>query len=198
MTIDEQAILNEVNANKWAVLYRCRWSQPDADRIVPQLIRLLDSTDPLIIQESLRALFRIGKPASPAAHRVAAVTRAKDSMTRRLAVLALGQIAHEDPEVCVEPLVLTLSDPACCQDALRALAFIGSAAASALHPIKPLLSNADARVRKAAVIAAAEIGASDPEIVALIQNAATDGHRAVRDAANKCLQNIATGSQSLE
>lgn len=37
MSAEEQAILYLVNADNWAELYRCRWSAPDADRVVPQL-----------------------------------------------------------------------------------------------------------------------------------------------------------------
>ena len=36
MSIAEQAILDRVNADNWALLYRCRWSKPDAEHVVPQ------------------------------------------------------------------------------------------------------------------------------------------------------------------
>lgn len=193
MTIDEQAIIDEVNADNWAMLYRCRWSRPDADRVVPQLAKLLDSTAPQIRHESLRALFRIGTPAAPAARRVAELTRSKDSMTKRLAVLTLGQIAHTQPNVCVDPLASTLNDPECCRDALRALAFIGSEAKTAINQVKQLFDSADAKVRKAAVVAAAEIDASNPEIITLLQKATTDRSKIVRDAASKCLQTAENG-----
>ena len=193
MTTDEQAILDEVNANNWAILYRCRWSQPDADRVVPQLAKLLDSTAPQITHESLRAIFRIGTPAAPVAPRVIELIRSKDSITKRLAVLALGQIAHTIPNVCVEPLASTLSDPECCRDALRALAFIGGEAKSAINQVQTLITSTDAKVRKAALITAAEIDASNPEIIALLQKATTDRSKTVRDAANKCLQTAESG-----
>ena len=193
MSTDEQAILDEVNADNWAMLYRCRWSQPDADRLVPQLAKLLDSTAPQIRQESLRALFRIGTPAAPSARRVAELTRSKDSMTKRLAVLALGQIAHTIPKVCVDPLASTLSDPECCRDALRALAFIGSEAKTAISQIKPHFTNADAKVRKAAVMAAADIDATNPDIITLLEKATTDRSKIVREAANKRLQTAKIG-----
>ncbi|QDT57987.1 HEAT repeat protein [Stieleria bergensis] len=188
MINDEQAVLDEVNADKWAMLYRCRWSQPDADRVVPQLTELLDSTNPLITHESLRALFRIGTPAARAAPRVAELTESDDSMTRRLAVLALGQIAHTIPDACVGPLASALSDAECCRDALRALAFIGSEAHNALDQVKPLFSNPDAKVRKAAVMAASAINAADTEIIELLHRAVADRSKIVREAASKCLQ----------
>ncbi|QDU37976.1 HEAT repeat protein [Maioricimonas rarisocia] len=188
MTTDEQAILDQLNADDWALLYRCRWSQPDADRVVPQLAKLLDSNAPEIRQEALRALFRIGTPAAPAAQRVAELTRTEDPLTRRLAVLALGQIAHTIPDVCVHPLASTLSGPECCRDALRVLAFIGGEAKTAIDQVKPLFDSADAKVRKAAVVAAASIDPSNPEVFALLRKATKDRSRIVRTAASKCLQ----------
>ena len=193
MPTDEQAFLDEVNADNWAMLYRCRWSQPDAERVVPQLEQLLDSTAPLVRHESLRALFRIGTPAAAAARRVAELTRSKDLMTKRLAVLALGHIAHTIPEVCVEPLASTLSDSDCCLDALRALAFMGGRAKAAINQVKPLFGDSNAKVRKVAVMAASQIDASDPEVKGLLQKATTDRSVIVRDAANKCLQTANNG-----
>ena len=193
MSTDEQAVLDGVNADNWAMLYRCRWSKPDTDRVVPQLTELLESRNPKITQETLRVLFRLRTPATSAAPRVAELTRSHDSMTKRLAVLTLGQIAHKIPDVCVDPLASALSDALCCQDALRALAFIGAEAHGALERVKPLFSNPDAKVRKAAVVAAPAINALDPEIIEPLHRASTDRSKIVREAAGKCLQTARIG-----
>ena len=48
LTADAQAILDRVNADNWAMLYRCRWSKPDAERVVPELAdRITDWLDGL-------------------------------------------------------------------------------------------------------------------------------------------------------
>lgn len=190
MTKQERAILKRFNAHDSEILYRCRWSQADADEVVPQLIDLLDSTDPLIQHEALRALFTIGTPGAPAADRVAELTRSADEMAKRLAVLALGQIAYTMPDVCVEPVAETLSDPACCRDALRILAYIGPAASGAIDRVKPLFSNADAKVRKDAVKAAANMSPTDPEVLNLLHQATNDRSKIVREAASKCLRGL--------
>jgi HEAT repeat protein len=188
MSADEQAILDHVNADNWAVLYLCRWSKPDAERVVSQLVGLLDSGDSQITQEALRALFRIGTPAALAAPHAAKLIRSPETMTKHLAVMTLGQIAHKSPDLCVEPLASALNDPTCCRDALRALTFIGPEAEGALDRIKPLFSDSDAKVRKAAVVAAAAINVTDPEIIELLRHALGDRSRIVREAAGKCLQ----------
>ncbi|WDI42599.1 HEAT repeat domain-containing protein [Bremerella sp. P1] len=190
MTQEEQATIDRFNADNWAMLYRCRWSPEDADQVVPQLLELLKSKDPEIQQESLRALFRIGTPAAPAANQVAELTCSNVPMTKRLAVLAIGQIAYELPEVCVGPVAATLSDPECCRDALRILKYIGEAAAGALDKVKPLLSNPDAKVRRDAVKALAKMNAADPQVIDLIREATNDGSKIVREASSKCLKSI--------
>ncbi len=190
MSAQEQAILDRVNADNWAVLYRCRWSRLDAEREVPQITDLLESSDFLIVNEALRALFRIGTPAASAAPVVAKLTRSKHPITKQLAVLTLGQIAHEIPTVCVETLALVLDDPLCCRNALRSLAFIGPDAIGALKYVLPLFTNSDANIRKAAVEAAAAIDAEKPEIAEMIRKATTDRSKIVREAASKCLRKV--------
>jgi HEAT repeat protein len=196
MNIVEQAILDRVNADDWAVLYRCRWSKPDAEQVVPQLEKLLESEDSQIRDEALRALFRIGTPAVSAASGVAKLTRSQEPMTKRLAVLTLGQIAHEVPALCVEPLASVLSDPLCCRDAMRSLAFIGPKANAALERVEQRFSDPDAKIRKAAVVTAAAIDITHPRVIELIGKASADRSKIVREAAAKCLQMAKTGQPS--
>lgn len=189
MSADDQAILDRVNAEHWAELYRCRWSTPDAERVVPQLMQLLGSDDSRIVDEALRALFRIGTAAISAAEPVARLVQSNSPITKRLAVLALGQIAHAAPALCVEPIASVLTDPLCCRDALRLLAFIGPKAGTALDRVLPLFKDKDAKVRKAAVVTAASINRDHPAVMELLQLASKDRSKIVREAAVKCLRN---------
>jgi HEAT repeat protein len=193
MSDAELAILNRVNADNWAELYRCRWSTADAERVVAELAELLASQSPEIIQETLRALYRIGSPAISLAPQVAGLTRSSDPMTKRLAVLTLGAIAHTMPSLCVEPLASTLHDQKCCRDALRILASIGPPAQESLDRVKPLFFAAEAKVRKAAVETASAINVSDPDVVRLLHQATADRSKEVRDAASKRLKAAQTG-----
>ena len=77
---------------------------------------------------------------------MARLTQSLFPITKQLAVLTLGQIAHTVPALCVEPLTSALTDPMCCRDALRILAFIGPKAETALERALPLFKNTDAKV----------------------------------------------------
>jgi hypothetical protein len=90
---DPVQYLELVNANNFAVLYKCRCSSEESASVVPKLIALLRHDAPGIRQEALRALHRIGPTASSAAPAVADVWAAGDILTRRLAVLTLGRLA---------------------------------------------------------------------------------------------------------
>ena len=189
MSAYEQAILDRVNAENCAELYRCRWSEPDAERVVPQLVPLLRSDDPQIIDETLRALFLIGTPAISAAEPVARLTESDSPITKQLAVLTLGQIAHTIPGLCVEPLASVLTDSLSCRNALRTLAFIGSKAETALDRVLPLFRDTDAKVRKAAVVTAASIKSDHPDVMEILHLASKDRSKIVREAAQKFLRN---------
>ena len=185
MSVAELAILKRVNADNWAALYRCRWSASDAQELVPQLQKLLESDDPLIINEALRALFRIGTPAVSAAPEVAFLTRSQDPLTKQLAVLTLGQIAHSVPSLCVESLAAALADPLCCRDAMRSLAFIGPKAIGAIDRVLNRFSDPDSKIRKGALVTATAIDAEHPAVAELINDALSDRSKIVRDAAAK-------------
>lgn len=193
MSIAERAILDRLNADNWAVLYRCRWSKPEAEQVVPQLEKLLDSEDCQIVDEALRGLFRIGTPAVSAASRVASLIQSQEPITRQLAVLTLGQIAHKVPGLCVEPLASVLSDPLCCRDAMRSLAFIGRNALAVIERVHQRFDDRDAKIRKAALVTATAIDCTHPGTINLIDKALKDPSKVVRDAANKCVQKVKTG-----
>lgn len=194
MTDREQAILDGVNANHHAALYRCRWSAPDAQVVVPQLVSLLTSGSPEIVDDALRALFLIGTPAESAAPGVAALLGSSRPITKSMAVLALGQIAHRRPELCVGPLTATLTDESCCRNALRILAYIGAPAKCALEEVLRLYSKRDAKIRKAVVLTAVAIGAECGEVVVLLKTASSDRSKIVRDAARRAAGQRGTAS----
>lgn len=189
MSADEQDILDHLKADDREKLYRCRWSPPDAERVVPQLIQLLESHDVQIVDEALRSLFCIGAPAVAAAMPVARLTQSPLPITKHLAVLTLGQIADTAPELSVGPLTSVLNDPMCCRDAMRALAFMGPKAEASLEHIVPFFNDPIAKVRKSAIVAAALIHADHPEVVEGLRRATGDRSKIVREAAHKYLKN---------
>jgi HEAT repeat protein len=152
------------------------------------LVQLLRSGDSQIIDEALRALFRIGTAAILAAEPVAKLTQSQSPITKHLAVLTLGQIAHTVPVLCVEPIASVLTDRLCCRDAMRVLAFIGPKAEAALDRVLPLFKDTDAKVRKAAVVTAASIKADHPDVMEILRLASKDRSKIVREAVVKSLR----------
>jgi hypothetical protein len=190
MTEKERSLLDQISADNYAALYRCRWSAPDAESLVPKLVELLFSSDPTVVDEALRSLFRIGTPAVSAAPQVAKLTGSLRPITKRLAVLALGQIAHGNADLCVEALMEPLTDESCCRDVLRILAFIGRPARLGYDSVAKLYTNRDAKTRKAVIETAVAIADDRSKVVALLNVATRDRSKLVRDAAVKWLANI--------
>jgi hypothetical protein len=178
-------ILSGLAVDNRALLYRCRWSQDDADRIIPQLIHILYDHDDTIVHEALRSLFTIGAPAARASASVIPLTTSTNQMTRQLAVLTLGQIAHHEPDVCVSPIAKTLQDPECRHDALRILAFIGGGAREALSDVIACYESADAKTRKLALKGALSIDSDSTATHGLIEKAKRDRSKIVRDVISK-------------
>jgi len=177
-----------VNRDNRCMLYKCRWSSDEANRIVPELIRVLSDEDHLLVDESLRALFVIGTPAVAAACHVVPLISSSFPITRQLAVLALGQIAHKRPEICVEPMTKALDRDDVSQNALRILAFLGGKATIALPAIVEKYRSEDAKTRKMVVTAVAAIDAYSEMVRQLFANAKTDCSKLVRAAADKALE----------
>jgi len=180
-----------VNRDQRAILYRCRSSSEVAAQIVPELIRILSDEGHLLVDESLRALFLIGTPALAAATHVIPLISSPFPITRQLAVLTLGQIALQKPEVCVQPIARALDDEDCCQDALRILAFLGSNARNALPAIVAKYETKEARTRSLVVKAVAAIDGRSETARELFGKARADRSKDVRSAVEKALKSAA-------
>jgi HEAT repeat protein len=99
-----------------------------------------------------------------------------------------GHIAHTVPSLCVEPLASVLTDPLCCRDAMRSLAFIGRNAEAAIDRVQQRFSDRDAKIRKAALLTAVTIDSKYPGTIELVGKASLDRSKEVRDAAARCSQ----------
>ena len=178
----------KVMADNLAVLYRCRWSDDDAQRVVPRLTEILSDNDPGVVDEALRALFKIGTPAVAAASRVAPLIDSEHRITRQLATLALGQIAHKEPGLCVGPVTAALDRDECRHDALRILKFLGHAAKSSIVKVVSYYDSPDAKTRRLAAVTAIAIDAESEVVQQLAATAASDRSKAVRTAVQKAMR----------
>lgn len=180
----------EVMADNRAVLYRCRWSNDDARRVVPRLTRILSDKDPAVVDEALRSLITIGTPAVAAASSVIPLIYSEFPITRSLATLALGQIAHKEPNLCVGPLTAALDYDECRHDALRTLKFLGQAARSSLKVVTSYYDSPDAKTRKLVAVTAIAIDAGSAITQQLAARAASDRSEAVRTAVQKAMMAV--------
>jgi HEAT repeat protein len=181
-------IIAEANANNQELLYRCRWSPVDAERVVPELLQVLSDGDSELVDEALRSLFTIGVPARSAALRVIQLMQGGRPLTRQLATLTLGQIAHQDPNICIAPLVGALAYEECRHDALRILTFMGSASRCALPEVVPYCESPDAKTRRLAILAVMSMDEGSEIVQTIIARARADRSKAVRSAVDKALQ----------
>ena len=178
----------DVMADNCAVLYRCRWSDVDAQRVVPRLTQILSDNDPAVVDEALRALFTIGTPAVAAASRVAPLIDSEHRITRQLATLALGQIAHKEPDLCVGPVTGALDRDECRHDALRILKFLGYAARSSIVKVASYYDSPDAKTRRLAAVTAIAIDAKSEVVQELATRVESDRSKAVRTAVQKAIK----------
>jgi vesicle coat complex subunit len=181
-------IIAEVTANNSAILYRCRWNRDEASRVIPELIQVLSDEDPAFADKALRALFTVGTAAVAAAPRVAQLIDNERPITRQLATLTIGQIAHESPCVCAGAVTLALRHKECRDAALRILKFLGSAAKSALPEVLPLCECSDAGTRKQAILAVISMDRQSPDAQRIIAKGRADPSKAVREAVEKAAQ----------
>lgn len=180
--------LAEVMADNRAMLYRCRWSKLDALHVVPELIRILSDDNPVIVNEALRALFTIGTPAVAAASSVARLIGSENPITRQLATLALGQIAHKEPDLCVGSVTEALDHDECRHDALRILKFLGHAARNSITKVASYYDSSHAKTRRLAALTAIAIDAESEVVQQIATKAASDRSKAVRTAVEKELK----------
>jgi HEAT repeat protein len=176
-------ILDRVNADNFAVLYRCRWRPEVAEEIAPQLAELLTHFDSRIVAESLRALHRIGPAAFSSKSAVHLSLSHSDLIVRKLAVSALAAICLERPNDAIPGIVIAADDSELLETCLMALINFGSAAASAAPLFCRCYKNRNSKIRRLAVRALRACGATDDESVEVMLTALHDSSNDVRRAA---------------
>lgn len=157
-----------------------------ADALVPRLLELYSKEGVAwTARQSIgQALARLGKGAVP---RLRVALRERDPLRTGLVCQALGAIG-EDAEDAVDDLVALLTEAQGLiwwAEAGSALAGIGK---PAVKPLKKLLKERDANVRREVAVAFGRMGAeAKPAVSTLKRMARSDGDMAVRQAAERAV-----------
>lgn len=194
VTLSEaQTTLDEMEANKFAELYKSRWNADHASTIVPSLIRCLSVSDTAVLYRTMSALGRIGHESEQAIDAVIDLIPHVDPIINDLAVHTLGRIGLRSPARVIPTLTKAASIVVTQKQALFALLGFGHAAASTAPVFAEAFRSRDSRIRKLALRGLKEIGASADIVEPVLSLALNDKNREIRTAAEK----LAASSQQV-
>jgi hypothetical protein len=102
--MDENKILDVLETDNRALLYKARWNEKIAGEVVPQIIDLLSSSNRETLRRSLNVLVTIGPSARSALDAVIPYLQSDDDVISRCAALAVSCIALHDSDAAIQPL----------------------------------------------------------------------------------------------
>ena len=179
------AFLNAVEADYRAACYKARWDDTAAAEIVPKLTALLDSNDRDTLLRSLGAFVTIGPLACDAAPKIAELLPSSEPCVFQAAAIALARVSLRKPSPAIQPLVEAADVPGNEKYAMLALIEFGNAAKSAAPVFVRSFVNSSASIRRLALRGLAAVGADDAVLSEMLQQAASDKSKEVREYALK-------------
>lgn len=180
-------LLNKVEARDRELLFKARWDRPVAAKIVPPLVELLHSPDPLIVLRTLSALITIGPEAHSAAASIVPLLRSDDRRIYETAAIALACVALRKPSRAVRPLLDMAKDSGRLKYAMFALVSLEHGAKSAAPFFAAAYDSKDSRIRRLALRGLKEIGAEARFAVPVLKRALSDRTLGIRTYAKKIL-----------
>ena len=180
-------VLNKVEARDRALLFKARWDRPAAANIVPPLVELLRSPNPLIVLRTLSALITIGPEAHSAAASIVPLLGSDDRRIYETAAIALACVALKKPSRAVPPLLEMAKDGDRLKYAMFALVSLEHGAKSAAPLFAAAYDSKDARIRRLALRGLKETGAEARLAVPVLKKALADRTQEIRTYAKKIL-----------
>jgi len=184
-TSEAQETLEQLEANQFEALYRCRWDTERAADVVPLLVSCLGVADTKVLHKALLALFRIGPAAHSAADAVIRLMFHPDTLICEVATHTLGGVCCHCPERAIKPLAQVPLDPKLQKAALFSLIGLGRGAAPAAPVFVASFESRDARIRRLAVRGLARSGAKRSVAGPILSRALKDRNGQVRAAAER-------------
>ncbi len=190
-TLEAQETLDQLEANQFEALYRCRWDTEHTAVVVPLLVSCLGVDDTEVLHRALLALFRIGPKAHAAADAVTGLIFHADTMICEVATHTLGGICCHCPERAIRPLTQVALNPRLQKAALFSLIGLRRGAVPAAAVFVALFESRDARIRRLAVRGLAQSGAKRSVAGRVLARALKDRNGQVRAAAERLARALA-------
>ncbi|MBX3628156.1 MAG: HEAT repeat domain-containing protein [Rhizobacter sp.] len=184
-------LLDQVEANNKAVLYRCRLSQQLTDDLAPALVALLQSSDRGVVFRSLAALHTIGPAAKQTIAGIRLLLDHPDPEVQKAAIFTLSHVGLDTPEQ-VMPLLLERVESAVHVEALLfAFIHIGHNASAGLPLVASAIRSSSGHTRRLALRCLEAIGTSEAAAAPLLLAAQNDRNAEVRAMASKIAKRYA-------
>lgn len=189
-------ILDSLEADLWADLYRCRWDAQHRAATIPVLLELLANPDPKIYQRTMQNIGRIGpcdkkRALSALVPPVCDYTRDANKLTRKIAVVTLQRIGQDNPKASVPALIAVCDNEEALLDwALLALVDIGQSAQKAAECYRRFSTHPNGKIRRLCLRGLDAIHATDAASLRIVRKATRDANKQVREMAKKVLKRL--------
>jgi HEAT repeat protein len=187
---DDVAFLEKCEGNTRAILYKARWDETTVAEIVPRLINVIRSNDAELQRRALAAFVTIGAPAWQAAPHIIPLLQSENTLVFQTAAHALYRVSRNKPELAIQPLIAMAEIAGREKFAMQALIELGTSAKSAIPIFIRAFDDSTVYMRRLALRGLKEIGAKGQELNEILQRAATDRSKEIREyAANFAAHN---------
>jgi hypothetical protein len=183
LSSDAAVVLDSVEADNRAVLYKARWDETTAADIVPKLSAILDSDDRDLLLRALRAFVTIGPAACDAAPRITRHLHSQEPWVFQAAAIALALVSLNKPDAAIQALAEAAVVPGQEKYAVLALIQFGKAAKCVAPIFVRAFENRSARIRCLALRGLAAIGSDGDLLSTVLRQATNDKSKQVREYA---------------
>ncbi len=188
--------LDDLEADNWDALYRCRHDSEHRHSVLALLKQLLRNPDLKVLHRAMNAAGRI-RGAFDATNALAELVplvakhvSSDDELIRRVAIGSLHCIGSHDTECAVPALIGACDDETLLDAALLALVDIANGSPTAVQCFHRFSSHSNGKIRRIAIRGLGMSNAADNASIAVITAATNDRNKSVREMAGKVLAKI--------
>ena len=185
--------LDDLEADNWASLYRCRHDAQHRRLVMDSLVELLVNPDSSILHRAMYAAARIGgahdqtNALAKLVPIVATHLSSADGLIRRVAIGTLHSIGSNNTDCAVPALIAACDDELLLDAALLALVNISNGSPEALDCFHRFSTHTRGKIRRITLRGLGACNATDPDSIRILTFATNDKNRSVREMAAKTL-----------